>query len=42
MLNIRMTGTNEYQKEITKGCSDQIRITISCEPKFQHPDAEGI
>ena len=30
------------QKEITKGCSEQIRITIRWEPKLQHPDAEGI
>ena len=42
MLNIRMTGTNEYKKEITNGCREQIRITIICEPKFQHQDAEGI
>ena len=42
MLNIGMTETNECKEKITKGCSNQIRITISCEPKFQHPDAEGI
>ena len=42
MLNIGMTETKECKEKITKGCSNQIRITISCEPKFQHPDAEGI
>ena len=41
MLNIRITSTNGCNRELTKSCSDHVRITISCEPEFKYPAAEG-